>query len=170
MPNSFLEKIWILLVSSIYLEWIIKDLIIFKKFPEYIEDFNNWIIQEWLFQERRKYAKISFSYKIVDEFTNVYWLSKSEEELYTIIYLLRNILWHSRIWIEDETIWHCPNKKLRLQMITDLFDIQWSERDTITITNENLNFELRKKTIEQLGEIRLPNLARSIWLDYSRLR
>lgn len=169
MNKSFLEKIGILFASSMYIEWIIKDLIIFKKHPEFINEINKWIISEWLVDKRKKYLRDSFNQDTVDEFINLFDLDKSYKKLYTVIWLLRDIFWHSRIWIEEWKIWHCPKKDNKLKKIKELFEIEW-DWDTISITNKELNFNLRLEMIEKLDKNDLPKIAKSIWLDYSKLR
>ncbi len=171
MSGSFLEKVGVLFASSVYIEGIIKDLIVFKKNPQYIEEFNKWNIVDGLSLERKKYAKLSFNQKIVDEFVNLYWLDKSEEKFYTVILLLRDIFWHSRIWIEDEKIWYCPSTENKLNKIIEIFQIKnVNDGDIITISQENLNFDSRIKWIEHIDNKVLRELAESIWLDYSLIR
>ena len=169
MKKSFLEQVGILFATSVYIEWIIKDLIIFKKFPEFIDEINSGVISEGLIEKRIEAFKGSFNQDVVNEFCTLYKLDESETKLYTIIWLLRDIFWHSRVWIEDWTIWHCPQRPNKLKKIKELFWIEW-EGNTITITEEKLNFDLRIKIIEELDNIQLPKLAKSIWLDYARLR
>jgi hypothetical protein len=169
MEKSFLEKIGILFATSVYIEWIIKDLIILKKYPEYIDEINSGVISKWLIEKREVAFKSSFTQEVVDEFIELYDLNPSYHKLFTVILLLRDIFWHSRIWIEDQTIWYCPKKTNKLKKIKDIFWIEW-DWNTITIREKELNFDERVKMIEYLDKEVLPEFANKIGLNYAKLR
>jgi len=166
---SFLEKIWILFSANVYIEWIIKDLIVFKKNSDLIEEINIWIISDKLNNERKIIFKKSFNQAIIDEFSTLYNLSEEDKKLYTVILLLRDILWHSRISIEEQKIWYTPSTENKMNKIKSFFWIE-SEWDILTIDNTLLNFEARIEMIEKIDKEILPIYAKSIWLDYWRLR
>jgi hypothetical protein len=48
-------------------------------------------------------------------------LDDAQQKLYTLIWLSRDIFWHSRIWIDEWRIWHCPQKEWKLEKIKELF-------------------------------------------------
>ncbi len=169
MKKSFLEKIWILFSANVYIEWIIKDLIIFNKNTDLITEINKWIISDKLNNERKIIFKKSFNQEIIDEFSSLYGLNEEDKKLYTVILLLRDILWHSRISVEEGRIWYTPSTDNKMKKIKSFFWIE-SEWDTLTIDNNLLNFNERIKIIEKIDKEILPWYAKSIWLDYWRLR
>lgn len=169
MTKAILEKIWILFASTIYIEWIIKHLIIFKNNDELIQEINEWTISKKLNEEREKIFKRSFNQEIVNEFSKLYSLNDSDEKLFTVILSLRDIFWHSRISVNEKMIWYTPSSKSRLEKIKNLFWIDW-EWNTISINDESLDFINKKQAIEILDNEILPKYAKIIWLNYEKIR
>ena len=167
--KSFLEKVWILFTWCIFIEWIIKDLIIFKENPEFIKEINWWIISQQLAEKRKEMFQVSFNQNIVNKFTEIYNLDLSFNKLFTTILCIRDTFWHSRISVEEERIWYRPNTKQKFEKCKDVFWITW-DWDTISIDNKTLDFEAKIKAIEAFDVEFFPEIAKSIWLDYQKIR
>jgi hypothetical protein len=168
VEKSFLEQIWILFAGTIYIEWIIKDLIIFKKNPEFIDEINKNIISEWLITARNEAFEKSFNIHLINDFISLFNLDLSDKKLFEVIMVIRNIYWHSRISVNEETIWHTPYSN-KLENIKSILDIKW-EWSTISINKDNLNFDMKNKVIEELDKNYFPEIAQGIGLNYERIR
>lgn len=166
---NFLEKSWTYFMWIVYIEGIMKDLIILKKNPQFIDELNQKIVSHELTLEREKYAAIAFNKNIVDEFCELYKLDKSLNKIFHIVRISRNIYWHSRISINEERLWHRPDSQKRLDELKEFFWIEWIWNN-ITIDDSNFHFEEKIMMIESLDKEFFPSLAKSIWLDYERIR
>lgn len=169
MERTFLEKIGILFAVTVYVEGIIKDLIIFKKNPQYIEEINNKVISEGLSKERAEMSKKTFSLDMINEFSILFNLEDREIELFNLIRLTRNIFWHCRIWVNDQTIRYTASSPKRWKEVKEAFKLKW-EWEILKLTKEDLNFEARTEQIWILDDEFLPEYATRIWLKYERLR
>ena len=57
---NFLEKSWTYFMWVLHIEGIIKDLIVLKKNPQFIDELNNLIVSKELTEKREEYAKKPF--------------------------------------------------------------------------------------------------------------
>ncbi len=146
-----------------------KDMIIMKENPQLIEEINNWIVSNSLIIERIKYWKLSFNDKIIDKFVRLYQLDESYKKLFIAIWLIRDILWHSRISANEQKIWYIPKYDSKLDIIKKEFNISWDE-PVITISNDVLDLEGKLKAIKYLDDELFPNQSKTIWLNYQRIR
>lgn len=174
MENSnltFLEKIWILFAWCIYIEWIIKDLLIFKSNPLFVDEINDWNISTEILAKRKEKWKDSFNIKLLQKFENSFNISPEEYELINSVRLVRDILWHCRISTQEKQIWYVPKHTEKFREICKLFSIDIEDTfDTIVINESNLNLEDRIKVINDFDTIYFPKRAKSIWLKYENIK
>jgi hypothetical protein len=173
MEQTFLEKIWILFISAVFVEWIIKDLIIFYDNPNYVNEINEWIISDWLNKQRNIWWKKSFNDELLKEFFDRYdkrIKDKSIKDLLSVIRYTRDIFWHCRISSNEQTLRYIPNQKSKFNSITKLFKIKKWIWDTITINNFSLNYEEKIKAVEIIDHKIFPKIAKTISLEYENIR
>ncbi len=166
--KSFLEEVGVLFVSIVFIEGIIKDLIIIKKHPEFIESINKWIPSKIFIEKRKEYWKKTFNEKIIKEFIELWLLDKSYFKLFSVLWLIRDCFWHSRICINEKKLDYIPNDTKKLEKFKELFWII-GDGDVITINDEFLNFEEKNKQFASLDGF-FRKLSKSIWLDYEKIR
>lgn len=173
---NFLEKSWTFFMWILYIEWIMKDLIILKKNPQLVIELNQNILSEELTKKREEYARAPFSIYILKEFFEIFNLDTTKWNTpFQIIRISRNIYWHSRISVNENCLWHTPdtNKvegfESRLAEIKYYFNIEW-EWNSMKIDDANFHFEEKIAMIESLDKEFFPSLAKNIWLNYERIR
>lgn len=167
---NFLEKSWTYFMWILYIEGIIKDLIILKKYPQFIGELNGYIVSEELTKRREEYAKKPFNSDIIKEFLEIFSLDPEIwNKPFQVIRISRNIFWHSRISVNEEKLWHTPDTERRLSELKELFWITWVWNN-VTIDDSNFHFEEKIAMIEKLDKEFFPWIAQTIWLDYERIR
>lgn len=163
-----LEKIWIIFAHIIYIEWIIKDLIVFKKNPEFIKLINSWTTSIELNDTRKEWIRKTFKSEILDEFFSLYPIDEESKNQLIIFKELRNIYGHCRIWKNYNLINHVP--------YSSVFDerkrILWLEWDWWVIKFDNIDADFGRfmPVLLEIEDKFFPQVCENLGLEYKKIQ
>lgn len=168
MSNQIIEKVGILFGHCIYIEGIIKDLIIFKQNPSFIPLINSWWTSIELNQLRKEIIWKTFTVELLDDFFSLYPIDDPSKKQLLIFRELRDIYGHSRIWKNHDLINHVPYVS-KFEKRAEILWLKW-EWWVLKFNDLENDFDKFMPILSKIEDEFFPQICKEIWLDYEKIK